>query len=71
MGRRDEYGDASAFQKQDLGSRSLFTPPRGNQLSMDIQDEAQRDDTINWYKAPLVAKGYAQTHEIDYEETRA
>ena len=27
------------------------------------------DGSVNRLKAPLVAKGYAQTHDIDYEET--
>lgn len=27
------------------------------------------DRTISRYKAPLVAKGYAQNKDIDYEET--
>ena len=29
------------------------------------------DDTINWYKAPLVEKSYAKLHMVDYEETFA
>ena len=29
------------------------------------------DGSINRYKAQLVTKGYAQTHDIDYEETFA
>ena len=27
------------------------------------------DGTLDWYKTRLVAKGYTQTQEIDYEET--
>ncbi|KAG5037263.1 hypothetical protein GYH30_017931 [Glycine max] len=27
------------------------------------------DGTLDWYKTRLVAKGYTQTYEIDYEET--
>ena len=29
------------------------------------------DGSVNQYKAQLVAKGYAQTHRIDYDETFA
>ena len=29
------------------------------------------DNSVNRYKAQLVAKGYVQTHEIDYDETFA
>ena len=29
------------------------------------------DDSVNWYKARLVGKGYAQKHDIDYDETFA
>ena len=33
---------ASTLQKWDVGSRPLFTPPESNQMSVDIQGEAQR-----------------------------
>ena len=29
------------------------------------------DGSVNQYKAQLVAKGYAQQHDIDYDETFA
>ena len=31
--------------------------------------EHNDDNNVIWYKAQLVAKGYAQTHGIDYKET--
>ena len=48
-----------------MGSRSRFTPPKGNWMSVDIQGEG----IVNRYKARLVAKVYAQAHNVDYEET--
>ena len=40
-------------------------------MLVDIQREAERRRHRQWYKAQLVAKGYGQTHRVDYEETFA
>ena len=38
---------------------------------MDIQVKYNVGGSVNRYKVWLIAKGYAQTHSVDYEETFA
>ena len=38
-------------------------------MQVGVQIQYNTDDSINRYKAWLVAKGYTQQHDIDYDET--
>ena len=59
------------MQKRDMGSHSSHAAQESNRLSMDLQSQNNADGSVNRLKARLIAKGYAQMHDIDYEETFA
>ena len=54
-----------------MGSRPSLTSQEDNRMQMDIQVKYNVDGSANLYKARLVAKAYAQTHGVNYEETFA
>ena len=54
-----------------MGSRSPHAAQESNRLPMDLQSQTQRRWLGQSTQSTACCQGYAQTHDIDYEETFA
>ena len=59
------------MQERDMGSCPLFSTQERDRCRWTYKVKYIVDGSVNCYNARLVAKGYAQTQEVDCEETFA